>query len=286
MQDLRLAVRALRATPIVTTVAVLSLALGIGANTALFSLVNSLVLRSLPVTEPQRLALISGGTPTIALGPPIQGYTYGIWTAIRDKVGIFDGACAWSSTRFDQSHGGEMNPDGLYVSGEYFRALGVSALLGRTFTAADDVRGGGKDGAVAVISYPFWQRQFGGAASVVGAPLIIDRVPFTIIGVTPPDFFGTEVGRVFDVAIPITWSGRALDMPSWYLRIMVRLKPGQSIDTATAALRGMQPQIREAAMPQLPGFREGAAEFLNSALTLAPAAAGTSALRQRYERPL
>ena len=90
------------------------------------------------------------------------------------------------------------------ASGDYFTTLGVTALLGRTFTPADDVPGGGKDGPVAVISYGLWQRRFGGAASVVGAPLVVERVSFTIIGVTPPPFFGAEVGRTFDVALPLS----------------------------------------------------------------------------------
>src|ERR1700687_5503179 len=228
MQDLRLAFRALRATPIVTTVAVLSLALGIGANTAIFSLVNSLVLRSLPVVEPERLTIVSGGLPLAPVpgARPIQAYTYAIWEAIRTRAAAFDGACASGTIRFNLAQGGEMQPvDGLFVSGDYFRTLRLSAILGRMFTAADDVRGGGPDGAVAVISYGFWQRQFGGAANVVGSPIVVERVPFTIVGVTPPDFLGTEVGRAFDVAVPITLepvmrgSDSNLDRPFYSLTV-------------------------------------------------------------------
>ena len=92
--------------------------------------------------------------------------------------------------------GGEVQAvDGAYVSGDFFTTLGVPAVLGRTFTSADDVRGGGRDGPVAVISYGLWQRRFGGDASVIGTSLVIERIPFTIIGVTPPEFFGAEVGR-------------------------------------------------------------------------------------------
>jgi hypothetical protein len=91
----------------------------------------------------------------------------------------------------------------MYVSGDYFTTLGVLALIGRTITSDDDVRGGGKEGAVAVISYRLWQRQYGGAANAIGRTLTVESVPFTIIGVTPPEFFGTEVGRTFEVAIPI-----------------------------------------------------------------------------------
>jgi putative ABC transport system permease protein len=296
MQDLRLAIRALRATPIVTAVAILSLALGIGANTAIFSLVNSLLLRTLPIVEPQRLVAISSGTSINQGNTP--AWTYAVWDQIRQRTQMFDGALAWSqgvgsTTRFNLAQGGETEPvEGLFASGDFFTTLGVTALLGRTFTAADDVRGGGPDGPVAVISYGMWQRRFGGAATVVGTALLVERVPFTIIGVMPPEFFGTEVGRTFDVALPIGTEAlvhgkdSAIDNgASYWLWIMVRLKPGQSLEAATATLRGVQPQIREAAMP--PNVPPRAQElFLKEPFTLVQAAAGTSRLRQRYERPL
>src|SRR6185503_11241229 len=199
MQDVRLAFRALRATPVVSLVAILSLALGIGANTAIFSIVNSLLLRALPVKEPRQLALV---TTDPARG--IMSWTNPIWEQIRQRRDLFDGAFAWLSTRFNLASGGETQfVEGIWASGRMFDTLGVTAMLGRTFTEADDARGGGPDGAVAVISYGFWQRRFGGAADVVGKTIEIERVPFTIIGVTPADFFGPEVGRAFDVAIPI-----------------------------------------------------------------------------------
>jgi len=167
-----------------------------------------------------------------------------------------------------------------------FETLGVRAILGRTFTTVDDRRGGGPDGAVAVLSYDFWQRRFGGAVDAVGRTLSVERVPFTVIGVTPPDFFGPQVGRAFDVAIPIgdepiikgpesLLDGRS----TWWLSIMARLKPDQSIDNANAALRAAQPAIREATAPGWNGY-------LTDSFTLAAATTGESPLRQRYERPL
>jgi putative ABC transport system permease protein len=173
-----------------------------------------------------------------------------------------------------------------------FDTLGVPAILGRTFTPADDTRGGGPDGAVAVISYSFWQRQFGGAADAIGKRLDLERVGFTIIGVTGPDFFGPDVGRAFDVAVPIgveplvrgkeSW----LDARStWWLTVMARLKPGQSVDAGTAAIRGVQPQIREATMP--PDWRPSDKDrYLKEKFTLVAAGTGNSSMRQRYERPL
>jgi predicted permease len=287
----------MRASPIVSSVAILSLALGIGANTAIFSLVNRLVLQPLPVKAPQRLAMLSGGRDVRPgqFGPsPAQSYEYAVWEALRERAAPFDGVLAWEAIRFDLAQGGEMQPiEGLFASGDYFSTLGVPAFIGRTFRSSDDVRGGaGPDGAVAVISYAFWQRQFGGNVNVIGTQLRIERVPFTIIGVTPREFFGTEVGRTFDVAVPITAEdtirGRdtRLNNPIFFLRIMVRLAPGQSLDQATAALRSLQPAIRDAAMPRGVFAPNVASDFLKIPFALQIAETGPSSLRQGYERPL
>ncbi len=283
MSEVRHALRSLRATPIVSAVAILSLALGIGANAAIFSLLNSLILRALPVREPQRLVILEDGS-----------WTNPIWEQIRARQDqLFDGAFAWSGTRFDLASGGETDyATGLWASGRLFDVLGVPAILGRTFTTADDARGGGPDGPVAVIGYGFWQRHFGGAADVVGRSLTLDRVPFTVIGVTGPGFFGPDVGRAFDVAIPIGVEPllrpdrSALDQRSWWwLNVMARLKPGQTATQATAALRGVQPQIREATLPDR--WRpEDLGAYLKEGLTLEPAASGASFLRRRYQQPL
>src|ERR1043166_500497 len=166
MPDLRDAFRALRATPVVTAVAVLSLALGIGANTAIFSIVNALLLRSLPVKEPDRLV-------QLLTGPERASWSNPLWEDFRDHhAGIFDGAFAYSTPQFNLARGGEIQPaKGMMASGAAFEVLGVPAIIGRTFTAADDVPGGGKDGAVAVISCAFWQRRYGGAAKAIGQHL-------------------------------------------------------------------------------------------------------------------
>jgi predicted permease len=292
VQDVRVAVRVLRAAPIVTGVAILSLALGIGANTAIFSLVNSLLLRTLPVAEPEHLVTLS--TEVARVRGNTFAWTYGLWDEMRVRAAqAFDGAVAWSDERLNLSTaGGEAQPvGGLYVSGDFFTTLGIPALLGRTFTGADDVRGGGPDGPVVVLSHGMWQRRFGGNANVIGTSLVIERVPFTIIGVTPPEFFGAEVGRTFDVAVPINTQpllrgkDSALDAGVSWLWIMVRLKSGQSMDAATSLLRSLQPQIREAVMPpDLPA--EARPEFLKEPFTLFSGSLGTSRLRQRYEQPL
>jgi predicted permease len=262
-----------------------SLALGIGANTAIFSVLDTLLLRSLPVADPGRLVLLGSD------GNGRKEWTNPIWEAIRSRDDLFGGAFAVSSTRFNLALRGESEfVDGLWASGKTFAVLGVPALLGRAFTELDDRPGGGRDGPVAVISHAFWQRRFGGDAGVLGRTLTLERVPFTIVGVTPPEFFGVEVGRTFDVAIPI---GTAASIrPSllsqrsiWWLRIMIRLRPGQDMDAATRLLRTLQPQIRADTMPNdwHPGELP---KYLRDSFRLEPSATGDSTLRERYRRPV
>jgi putative ABC transport system permease protein len=287
VQDLRDAFRALKATPVVTLVAILSLALGIGANTAIFSILDSLMMRTLPVKRPQQLVLLGQGNQART------AWTNPIWEQVRERQGLFDGAFAWSGARFNLAQGGPTElVDGMWASGGLFGVLGVPAILGRTLTEADDRRGGGPDGAVAVISYSFWQRRFGGAADAIGRSLTVERVPFTIVGVAPPEFFGVDVGRTFDVAIPIGTEplirGResTLDRRSnWWLSVMIRLKPEQGPDAGASAIRGVLPQIREATMPQ--DWRQQDKDtYLRDGFSLIPAATGGSGLRQRYQLPL
>jgi predicted permease len=156
----------------------------------------------------------------------------------------------------------------------------------------DDRRGGGPDGAVAVIAYSFWQRQFGGAADAIGRRITLNRVPFTIVGVSAPGFFGPDVGGSFDVLVPLGTEplveGRATQLDersSWWLNIMIRLKPDQSLTAAESVLNVLRPHIRDATMPAAVEPRV-VSEYLNDPLTLAPAATGRSPLRTRYQRPL
>ena len=282
-QDLRYGLRLLRQSPAFTLVAIASLALGIGANSAIFALVDGVLLKSLPVRDPQQLVLLDDGS-----------WTNPIWEQIRNRQAEFsDGAAAWSDVRFDLSRGGATEfVEGLWTSGSFFDVLGVPAVLGRTFTAADDDRGGGPDGPVAVISYAFWQRRFGGDAAVIGRTLTLDRVAFTIVGVAPPSFLGPSQGRSFDVAVPLgtqaivrgpaSWLD---ERSTWVLEIIARLKPGQAAEHATAALRGIQPQIRAATLPER-WPQPMLDEYLRDGLTFAPAAAGPRGFRTRYEQPL
>jgi putative ABC transport system permease protein len=242
-QDVRYGIRALTAAPIVSVVAILTLALAIGANTAIFSIVNGLLLRPLPVASPERLAVLSDG-----LGQRTH-WSNPIWEHLRDQP-AFDGAFAWGTQRFNLARSGESDlVSGLWASGGLFEVLGVRAVVGRTLTPADDRRGLGPDGPVAVLGYDFWQRRFGGSPDVVGRRITVDRVPFTIVGVAPPSFFGADVGRTFDVAVPIAAAGlvRGPNLlegrSTWWLRVMFRLKPDQTPASATARLAPLTPAI-------------------------------------------
>src|SRR5437867_2924767 len=245
LHDFRVAVRQLIGTPVVTMVAVLSLALGIGANTAIFSLVNSLVLRALPVKDPHRLAILADN-PAQAT----DSWTYPIWRELQQRQ-LFASAFAWGTQRFDLASGGVAEfVDGIWATAGMFDTLGVLPTLGRPFTDDDDQRGGGRDGPVVIISYAFWQRKFGGASDTIGRPLTLERIPFTIVGIMPPEFFGPDVGRQVDVVAPVGMvtvvrpEARLEQRDWWWLSVMVRLRTGQSIDQATAAVRAVQPQIR------------------------------------------
>jgi putative ABC transport system permease protein len=289
--DVRHSLRVLRKAPAFTTIAILSLALGIGANTAIFSIVYAVMLKTLPVEDPQRLVQLSiGERQTIVTNP--------IWEALRDREQVFDGAFAYGSARFDLSSGGEKQPvSGLYVSGDFFKALGVPAFAGRTLTREDDKRGGGTHGTVAVLSHAFWKARYQGSANAIGSSLRLDGHIFTIVGVTPPEFFGVTSGSTFDVAVPIATQDiirgkdSMLDRRStWWLRVVGRLKPGESLEHAQAGLRAIQPQVREATVPPhyTAGEREGylAGPAATSAFTLLPASTGPSSVRTRYSTAL
>jgi len=281
--DWRDAVRSLCAAPVVTIAAILSLALGIGANTALFSIVNGLLLKPLPVHEPERLALLAGGD-----------WTNPIWERIRDHhAQLFAGAAAWADESFDLAKAGESEMvDGVYVSGGFLDVLGVRAELGRALAKSDDARGGGPDGPVAVISHKLWQRRFGGASTIVGQTLTINRLPFTIAGVLPATFFGPEVGRAPDVYLPLSaealirgTESRLDERSASWLDIIVRLHPAQTLEGATNSINAAREDIRAATIPAR-FVGQARSSYLDGQFTVVDASTGQSALRGRFASPL
>ena len=293
-QDVRFAFRLVRQSPGFAAIIVSTLALGIGANAAIFGVVNGLLLRPLPVADPHRLVTISSDV-ALAHGYTGGRWTFAMWERLQPHAELFDGMLTWTPARFDLATSGERQfAEGIFASGGYFKTLGVHAILGRTFTAEDDRAGGGADGPVAVVSYGFWQRRFGGAANAIGRPLVVDGTRVTIVGVTPPEFFGVDVGRSFDVAVPLETEplirGNRSALRRMPLLAMLRLKPHQSIEAGTATIRNLQPAILAVTPEQMSTVRppQNRDQF-----TLVSAASGTSlpvrgpsGLRQSYARPL
>ena len=288
MSDLRYGLRILRNTPAFAAVAIVSLALGVGANTAIFQLIDAIRLRTLPVSNPQELTEIHIADMSNARGSQERenGVTYPIWEQIRKRQQAFSGVFAWTGAFFNLSPTGEVRSvPGLWVSGEFFKVLGVRPVLGRLFSTEDDYRGCGVPGAV--ISYSFWQSEFGGATSVIGRKLAISGQPVSVIGVTPPGFFGLEVGREFQIALPICsivqiQGFNSLDAGTmWWLSVIGRLKPGATLKQASGQLNSLSPGIFQTTLP--PNYPPvSVRNYLQMKLTARSAATGLSGLRERY----
>jgi predicted permease len=293
-QDLKFGLRLLRFNPAFAAAAILSLALGIGANTAIFQLLDAVRLRTLPVKNPKQLVKINIDHRNGASGSFTSRYpdlTYGQWEQIREQQQAFSSVLAWGPKLFNISPGGEVhNVQGLWVSGEFFQTLGVDPLLGRLLTPADDHLDCNSGGAV--ISYSFWKHEYAGENSAIGRTLTISRHRFEIIGVTPPDFYGVEVGRYFDVALPLcaepSVDGEDSQLHQaigWWLTSMGRLKPGWNVEQAAAHLRAISPGIFEATVPAT--FNpEQAKHYLGYKLGAFPGDSGSSELRRDFENPL
>ena len=292
IQDLRFGVRMLLKHRGFTTIAILSLALGIGANTAIFQLLDAVRLRMLPVRAPQELVEVRMADMEAARGgiwrePTV---TFPIWEQIRDRQQALSGIFAWGTDRANLAPGGEVRPARmLYVSGDFFNTLGVSAARGRVFTNTDDQRGCAAPGIV--LSHEFWQREYGGDASVVGRQLTLADHSFEIIGVTPPNFFGMEVGRSFDLSLPICavslvrGNNRLYTGIMWWLTVEGRLKPGWTKDQAAAHLQTISPELFAAALP--PDYPQPSVQgYLGSKLIPVAAGTGISQLRENYEQSL
>jgi len=291
-QDTRYALRTLRANPGFAATAILSLALGIGANTAIFSILNAVMLRSLPVEDPQRLVQV-GSPDSSGTSPMSVAFTNPIWEHVRDHQQAFSGTLAYSSYRFDLAAGGESHfANGVWASGDFFRVLGVPAVRGRVFTPDDDLHGGGHAGPVAVISYGFWKRHYASDPDIVGKTIRLDRHPFTIVGVTPPWFTGLETDTAYDVAIPIgcepilhTDQSALAARSWWWLRILGRLTPGETLPQADAKMKALAPELNRATLPT-DWDADGQKQYLQRTFALRPAATGFSDTGTHYRTAL
>jgi putative ABC transport system permease protein len=293
-QDLRYAVRVFRRNPSFALVAVVSLALGIGANAALFQVVDAVRLQSLPVADPSSLVEVRIGDMDGARGsfqtwhPAV---TYPIWREIQTRQQAFSGVFAWAFDRFNLTNGGEVRiAQGLWVTGDLFNVLGVRPVIGRTLTAGDDRPGCAPR---AVLSHAFWQRAYGGSPAVIGQSLSLSSHAVEIIGVAPPGFHGLEVGRTFDVALPVCadpvfsddGKGRLPVGTAWWLSVFGRLKPGWSVDRASAHLQAISADLFRTTLPATYPS-ESVGKYLNFKLAAYKGGSGLSHLRETYASPL
>ncbi len=300
-QDIRYAMRMFGRTPGFTIVVVMTLALGIGANTAVFSLINAVLLKMLPVKDPQQLMHFSKIQPVAGQN---DYFSYPEVKLFQHETHAFSGVFAFANlggVNVEINGHGEI-ANGQVVSGNYFSTLGVSAIAGRTIDPTDDQLAGGV--AVAVISYKYWRERLAGDPAVVGTKIVVNNYPFTIIGVTPQEFFGVQPGQAIDISVPLkmiaplrpayAMTGTRYDVLTFPSRavflIMGRLRPG--VTAATAAAR-MEPLFRSAMNDEAAGL---AGTVLDSPrerrthrqtrLQLTAGGRGLANLREQFSKPL
>ena len=284
-QDLRYALRTMRASPGFTATAVLSLALGIGANTAIFSLMDALMLRWLPVRDPQELVQVRTLT---ARRPPSENLSYSEIRAVASQTEIFSGVAGYSAAikynigpleALEQAWGG-------WVAGDFYQTLGIVPIAGRLLGPNDNQKGGTP---VAVISDGFWKRRFDRDPNAIGQKLLLEGVPVTIVGVS--GFTGATLGQIVDVTMPIevlpqvapTSSFLVTGSGAHWMRSLARLRAGVSLQQAKVRLAVVWPQLSNIAAP------EGGApqrQFLASTPDLVPGGTGTTPLRRQFRAPL
>jgi predicted permease len=327
LQDLRYGLRMLVNIPGFTAVVVLSLALGIGANTAIFSLIDAVMLKMLPVSNPEQLRLLSWAAQSQPGIMPANGIIHSLSGNMdQDRTGRMT-STSFSYPTFEQIHARNdvfsdvfafADPDRVnlnvsgqaqlaeaeLVSGSYFSGLALGTVVGRTITEADDLPGAAP---VAVIGYGYWERRFGGEPSVLGRRVTINNIPFTIIGVSSPEFFGLQPGRAIDVWLPLhtqpqvepRWSeegdSKFIRRDDWWVMIVGRLKPGVREQQARAALEvtfqqsiGVQQEAAQKAAT-LKKSPEQAHQPVSQALPhleLASASKGLNDLRREFSKPL
>ncbi|MHB8412583.1 MAG: ADOP family duplicated permease [Candidatus Acidiferrales bacterium] len=304
LQDIRFALRMLRKSPGFTAVAVLTLALGIGANTAIFSLIDAVMLRSLPIRDPQQLLILEwraahepdtnssynwSGCPGVsadsAAPPGGCTFSYPMFEQLRSRRDIFSDLYAFIATQPHLTLNGSVSmANGFLVSGDFFATLGTRAILGRTLGPADDQL---SSQPTAMLSYAFWKSRFGGDPSIIGKSILLEKTPFIVVGITAPGFAGINPGRSVDVWMPL--SSQAYVAPyfpkrtaanSTWLEMMARLKPGVSRSQAQSALRVLFTNATASGPTAM--FKPTDSPRIE----LISAARGLTSLRQQFSQPL
>jgi putative ABC transport system permease protein len=299
LKDLQYGLRMLAKTPGFAIVAILTLAMGIGANAAIFQLIDAVRLRTLPVKDPAQLAIVHIDKKHWGSGSfngPYAEFSFPLWQQVQQRQQVFSSIAAWGGgggQQINLARGGEVDMASvIWISGEFFQTLGVPPMVGRLISDGDDQKGcaGGVD-----ISYAFWQRRYGGEASAIGSQITLDGHPFPILGVTPTSFYGVSVGDRFDIAVPVCAepiiNGQfsritgERNRASWWLSVFGRLKPGMTLERASAQLGSIaSPSLHETIPPQYDA--EGVKHYLDYAFQAWPAENGFSQMRKDTSDPL
>jgi putative ABC transport system permease protein len=294
-QDVKYAGRLLKRDKGFAVAAILSLALGIGANSSIFQLLNAVRLRTLPVESPQQLVAIhfpKGSKLSGSFSSRFPFLSYAELEQLRahDLSDLFTGTFAWSSGELNTASGGvPKTVDAIWASGDMFDVLGLHPVLGRLIEPPDDVKGCGSPPAV--ISYAYWQRAFAGSPSVLQQTVRLEGHLFDIVGVTPPDFFGLDVGRRFDVAVPIcadpmlSTANRLERRSTWWLSEVGRLRPGRTVTEVTERLSAISPGIMDATVPEW-YTAENAQKYRANKLVGRPLGSGVSDVREQFGESL
>jgi putative ABC transport system permease protein len=293
-RDIRYGFRLLRLSPGFTAVAILTLALGIGANTAIFQLIDAIRLRTIPVQKPEEIGIIRISNFNWGSGQFSSSYsqlTFPIWQQVRQRQQAFADMAVWSTQPFNLSRSGEAHyAKGLRVSGDFFKVLGVQPALGRLLGPEDDQPGCAIGGAN--ISYAFWQRNFASDPAIIGKRFTLDDNTFEVLGVTPAGFNGLSVGETFDVAVPICVepilnprNNRLPNRRAWWLASIGRLKPGWTIERANAQMLAVTPAILQETIPETYDAN-AVKKFLEYKFGAFSGSTGFSSLRRDSETPL
>src|SRR5216684_3654861 len=291
-QDVRYGLRMLAKNPGFTVIAILTLALGIGANTAIFSLLNQVLLRRLPVRNPQELVVLKSPGPkrghVWSDGDDSEIFSYPLYKALAKNTAVFSGMLArFQFAASIASHGQTDRGFGELVTGNYFEVLGVLPALGRVLSPADDDVQGAHP--VLVLSHAYWERHFGGDAGVLNQTILVNNTEMTIVGVAQNGFSGIQVGQMPDIFVPMTMKGQMTPirngLDDWndsFLAVLARLKPGVSMEQAQAGINADYPGLLEQQAATLK-FRKGGKdekEFLGKKIALSPGAQGRTTVQR------
>jgi hypothetical protein len=288
--DLRFALRTFARAPVFTAVAGISLALGIGANTAIFTLLDQVLLRALPVTDPEQLVFLSWKGSHYGSNWGANSLSYPMYRDFRDQNQVFSGMFCRFGTSLSMSHTGQTERVmAELVSGDYYDVLGVRPVIGRLLSPEDTRLAGAN--AIAVLSYDYWQSRFSGDKRIVGQIIRLNNFPMTVIGVSQAGFYGVDLGYSPQIMVPVTM--KKLMTPGWdaiedrrtrWVQVFGRLKPGVSVDSAKASLQPMfkamlNRDVQEATFRNASKYTKD--RFLEASIDVLPGGQGRPQFRER-----